>query len=370
MMMKIRQRRIILQKPRRLFLLILIFISVIIAGSVKLVEFPNEGRDYEKLDSYITEKMNKHLVPGLSMVIFDDQKTIYRKGFGVKNARTGEPVDVNTVFQAASFSKTLTAYAAMFLVEQEKLALDTPLNHYMKRPYLPDPEDANRITLRMILNHTSGLSNDSDGGDRKVYFTPGSQFLYSGAGFRYLQEVIVNVTRMPFERFMNQVIFKPLDMNSSSFLFSKKFQPLIATGHEAGVAFPIDKKEVNAAYSLLSTPGDMAKFIKEVIHPTLLKPETVAQMLQPMVKWQKNIYWGLGFGILKSLNEDFFWHWGNNYYYCSFLIVSKKSKQGVVIMTNGNTGMKLAERLAMKVVNSYFCKPGAGLNRETFDFIQ
>ncbi|HBF36776.1 MAG TPA: hypothetical protein DDW50_05595 [Firmicutes bacterium] len=364
------KRRMVLQKPWRLFCLVVIFLGALWLGTIKLVDFPEKRHDYSQLDSFIATKMKEHLVPGLSMVILDNRKILYRKGFGVKNSKTGEPIDVHTIFQAASFSKTLTAYAAMLLVEQGKLALDTPLNRYLKKPYLPDPDDANRITLRMILNHTSGLSNDSDGDDREVYFTPGSQFSYSGAGFRYLQEVIENVTHMPFESYMKQTIFVPLQMNSSTFVFQKKLLPLMASGHEAGIAFPIDKKDVNAAYSLLTTPTDMAKFIKEILNPTLLKSTTVAKMLQPTVKWQNQIYWGLGFGILKSSNEDFFWHWGNNYYYCSFLIVGKESKQGVIIMTNGNTGMRMAERVAMRVINTYFPEPDRGLQRDTFDFIQ
>jgi CubicO group peptidase (beta-lactamase class C family) len=257
----------------------------------------------------------------------------------------------------------------MILVERGKLSLDEPLNKYLKHQYLPDQTNANQITLRMVLNHTSGLSNDSDGNDRKVYFTPGGYFSYSGAGFRYLQQVIEDVTSLPFAEFMDQEIIKPLAMKSSSFAFKEKMLPLMANGHEAGKVFPITKKDVNAAYSLLTTPTDMAKFNMEICHPTLLKPETVAQMLNPTVKWQKDVYWGLGFGLLKSPADDFFWHWGSLYYYCHIMITDKDSKTGVIIMTNGNTGMRLAERLAIKIMNEYLLKPGKDLERKTFDFI-
>jgi CubicO group peptidase (beta-lactamase class C family) len=368
--MKTMQRRFVLRKPLRLLLSVPVFITLIFFCSVKLAIVEKPRQDYSGLDSFINAKMKEHRVPGLSMVILNDQRTVYHREYGVKSAETAEPVDADTIFQAASFSKTLTAYAAMILVEKGKLALDVPLSHYLKKPYLPDPDDANQITLRMILNHTSGLSNDSDGNDRQVYFNPGSQFSYSGAGFRYLQQVMEDVTGIPFAKFMKQTIFNPLAMDSSSFRFKEELLPLMASGHEAGVAFPISPKAVNAAYSLLTTPTDMANFMKEVLRPTLLKPETVAQMLQPTVKWRENIYWGLGFGILKSPNEDFLWHWGNNYYYCNLLIAGKESKQGIVIMTNGNTGMRLAERLAIKVINTYFPKPDHGLDPETFDFIQ
>jgi CubicO group peptidase (beta-lactamase class C family) len=366
------KKRIVLKSPLKLILISLFLIGLFCLQPALVVltdDNDDEDETYTALESYITAKMEKHQVPGLSMVIFKDQKIVYSKGFGVKNATTGEPVDEDTIFQAASFSKTLTAYAAMILVERGKLSLDEPLNQYLKHPYLPEQKYADQITLRMILTHTSGMSNDSDGNDRKVYFTPGGLFSYSGAGFRYLQQVIEDVTGLPFAEFMDREIIKPLAMESSSFAFKKKMLPLMACGHEAGKVLPIAKKDVNAAYSLLTTPTDMAKFNMEICHPTLLKPKTVAQMLNPTVKWQKDIYWGLGFGILKSPDADLFWHWGSLYYYCNMMITDKDSKTGVIIMTNGNTGMRLAERLAIKIMNEYLLEPGKDLDRNTFDFI-
>ena len=372
------KKRIILKSPLKLILISLILISLLCLKPALVVLTDddnnnninnNDNEAYTALESFITAKMKKHLVPGLSMVIFKDQEIVYSKGFGVKNATTGEPVDEDTIFEAASFSKTLTAYAAMILMERGKLSLDKPLNQYLKHPYLPEQKYADQITLRMVLNHTSGMSNDSDGKDRKVYFTPGGLFSYSGAGFRYLQQVIEDVTGLPFAKFMDREIIKPLAMKSSSFVFKKEMLPLMANGHEAGKAFPITRMDVNAAYSLLTTPTDMAKFNMEICHPTLLKPKTVAWMLKPTVKWQNDIYWGLGLGLLKSPAGDFFWHWGSLYYYCNMMITDKDAKTGVIIMTNGNTGMRMAERLAIKVINEYFLESSQKLDRKMFDFI-
>jgi Beta-lactamase class C and other penicillin binding proteins len=373
------KKRIILRNPVKLIVISLALLGLLCGIKPALLVINDDKDDndaaidtFNNLEPFITAKMKKHLVPGLSMVIFKDQKIIYSKGFGVKNASTGEPVNEDTIFEAASLSKTLTAYAAMILVERGKLSLDEPLNQYLKHPYLPEQKYADAITLRMILNHTSGLSNDSDGKDRKVYFTPGGYFSYSGAGFRYLQQVIEDVTGFPFTRFMDKEIIQPLEMKSSSFVLKDEMLPLMANGHEAGKAFPIKKMDVNAAYSLLTTPTDMAKFNIEICHPTLLKPATVAKMLSPTVKWQDDIYWGLGIGLLKFSQDEqneLYWHWGNLYYYCNMMIVDKDSKTGVVIMTNGNTGMRVAERLAIKIMNEYVLEPGKDIERNTFDFI-
>jgi CubicO group peptidase (beta-lactamase class C family) len=366
-------KKLVLSK-RFLYLYLISLLTLFLASALiiepTIVAVPiSNAVDYSVLEPYINAEMKRNNVPGLSVAIFNDNGIEYTQGFGVKNTNTGEPVDESTIFEAASFSKTLTAYAALILVEKGMLSLDEPLNKYLKEVYIPNRKYADLITLRTVLNHTSGLSNASDGDDRKVYFTPGSYFSYSGAGFRYLQEVIEDITGLPFEKFIEQTILKPLAMDSSSFVLKKAMAPLLANGHEAGISTPITKMDVNAAYSLLSTPTDMAKFNMEICHPTLLKPETINRMLSPMVKWQKNIYWGLGIGILQHSGEDFFWHWGNNYYYCSIMITGKDSKQGVVIMTNGNTGMKLAQRLAVKIINEYVLGDDKQIDVQTFDFL-
>jgi CubicO group peptidase (beta-lactamase class C family) len=357
--------------PKKSWKLILIGLLLCFTGfgPVSTAFMESDKVDAAELRSCIIAAMKQYQVPGLSVVIFRDQKILYRQGFGVKNTKTGAVVDENTVFQAASFSKTLTAYAAMILVERGKLALDEPLNRYLQRKYLPSQQAADQITLRMVLNHTSGLSNDSDGKDRRIYFTPGACFSYSGGGFRYLQQVIEAVTALPFAEFIDQEIIKPLGMKSSSFVLKEELFPLMAKGYKWGVPLPIAKREANAAYSLLTTPTDMAAFNMEICRPVLLKPETVAQMLRPAVKWQKNIYWGLGIGLLKSSTEDFFWHWGNNNYFYNMMITGKDSKTGVIIMTNSNTGMRPAERLAVQIINQYLNLQNDGLSLKTFDFI-
>lgn len=365
--MKYLKRRFVLKKPFRLIWVSLFLGSFCLTPALVSL-FAGVQTDYTIIDSYITAEMKQHRVPGLAMVIFKDQKTLYSKAYGVKSSTSGEPVDETTVFQGASLSKALTAYAALILVEKGKLSLDEPIHKYLKRPYLSSQRYADRITLRMILNHTSGLSNESDGKDRRVYFRPGSLYSYSGAGFRYLQQVIEDVTGTSFVEFMEREIIQPLGMQSSSFVFKDELAPLMANGHEAGKSFPIAKMKANAAYSLLTTPTDMVKFNQEICCPKLLRPETVAQMLTPGAKRSKDIYWGLGIGILNTAGEDFFWHWGNNYYYCSMMITGKDSKNGVVIMTNGNTGMWLAGRLAVKIINEYFLEPEKSLSKDIFDF--
>src|SRR6185369_13452840 len=128
------------------------------------------------LEKTIPQLMKKGDVPGLSIALIRNHRIVWSRGFGVKNAATKEPVDEGTVFEAASLSKPLFAYAVLQLVDQGKFDLDRPLSNYLPGPYLPD-ERVNLITARMVLDHTTGFQNEvTPGRPLKIYFTPGEKF--------------------------------------------------------------------------------------------------------------------------------------------------------------------------------------------------
>lgn len=331
--------------------------------------------DFTSLEQFITHEMEKRHIPGLSIAIFINNGLIHNKGFGVKDySHADQPsnaVDENTLFIAASISKPVTAYAALILVERGILSLDEPLTKYLKAKYLPNQEKAQKITLRMILNHTSGLSNDASGEDRKVYFTPGAYFSYSNAGFRYLQQVIEDVTGESFKDFINAEVLEPLNMKASGFSYQDYFEKDMALGHFSGKKIrkePLRKVKVNASYSLIATPADIVKFAMELCQPTLLKPETAALITNQAVKYLPQVHWGLGIGILIRPTGNFLWQWGNNVTYQSMMLVNPQSKSGVIIMTNSNNGLPLATELVIKTANELFGDPSA-LPRSAFDFL-
>src|SRR4030095_1153264 len=131
-----------------------------------------------------------------------DGKIIWNHAFGVKNASTREPVDDNTVFEAASLSKPVMAYAALKLVDAGKLDLDKPLAQYLEKPYLEGDDRLNLITARRVLTHTTGFPNwRQQGQPLKIVFPPGERFSYSGEGFVYLQKVIERLTGQAFDDF-------------------------------------------------------------------------------------------------------------------------------------------------------------------------
>jgi CubicO group peptidase (beta-lactamase class C family) len=185
----------------------------------------------DDLSTYIPAQMQAANVPGLSIALIREGEIIWVKGFGVTSSITERPAAGDTVFEAASISKAIAAYAAMRLVEQGVISLDEPVNQYLSQPWLPPSAYADQITLRQLLSHTSGLSNQVNPVNKSIIFPPGERFEYSGVGFLYLQEVMEQATGKPLEQIAQELVFSPLEMDSSSYVIPTKIMPRLAYGH-------------------------------------------------------------------------------------------------------------------------------------------
>ena len=108
-----------------------------------------------KVDQFIKAEMRRQRIPGLSLAVIRDGRTIVAKGYGLANVEHQIPVKPETVFQSGSIAKQFTATAVMILVEEGKLSLDDKITKYF-----PDaPETWKTITVRHLLNHTSGMGD-------------------------------------------------------------------------------------------------------------------------------------------------------------------------------------------------------------------
>jgi CubicO group peptidase (beta-lactamase class C family) len=136
------------------------------------------------LNTLIPELMRMGDVPGLSIAVIRDARVVWSKDFGVANASTKQPVSDTTVFEAASLSKPVFAYAVMRLVEKGKLDLDIPLDKYLPKPYVEDDPRAGRITARIVLSHTTGFPNWRGRDALKTHFTPGREVQLFRRGLR------------------------------------------------------------------------------------------------------------------------------------------------------------------------------------------
>src|SRR5580693_3747374 len=271
-----------------------------------------QGEIIARLERDIPQLLEKADVPGMSIALIRNGDLVWAGAFGVSNANTKKPVTSNTVFEAASLSKPVFAYAVLKLVDEGRLNLDTPLNKYLGNNYdVVNDKRIDLITARRVLSHTSGFPNWRDNDGTKtllIHFTPGEKFSYSGEGMVYLSRVVEKITGMRFEAFMQKYALQPLGMTASSYIWRNRYDSLKAYRHDvlgalSGRNQPNDGKEDtlhddgNAAASLQTTPGDYAKFIIAVLNGTGLKKAIWQQMLTPQARVNPKhppIAWGLG----------------------------------------------------------------------------
>jgi len=336
--------------------------------SVKSKMNAENGQSANNLEKLIPRLMKDADVPGLSLAIIRNGEVSRHRGFGVKNVETKEPVTDDTVFEAASLSKPVFAYAVLKMVEKGTIDLDTPLNKYFPAAYIENDERLSQITARRVLSHSTGFPNwRPNGKPLQIYFTPGERFSYSGEGFVYLQKVIEHLSGVPLDDFMKKTVFEPLGMTSSSFVWRQNYDSLKAYAHDSagGLAGRGKPSQANAAASLHTTALDYAKFVSAILQRKGIKEATVREMLRPQVKvdnacavcfersasgkFSSAIAWGLGWGLESTPIGNSFWHWGDNGNVKSYVVAFDKSKTGVVIFSNSANGLSIADEIAGNV---------------------
>ena len=327
----------------------------------------------EKLTPELMEELN---VPGVSISIISDKNIFYSKSFGIADVNTKVQVNEKTMFEACSMGKPVFAYLVLKLLEQDKLDLDKPLYDYLPENLICEDEAyPKQITARMILSHTSGLPNWRKGSEENdsplpIYFKPGTKFQYSGEGIYYLQRVVEHITNESLESFAKRTLFDKLELESTSFVWTEKYDQQIATGHNVDGNCNERKKYLhgNAAYTLYTTSDEYAKLIIEIIKPGnqndySLSNSMIKEMLTHQVRVDtrdlinrpgRNLglqgFRGLGWAIDSTISGDVIYHSGSNQtgFRC-YSQFSPKDGTGIVIMTNGENGSELWQKL-IKVI--------------------
>ena len=197
-----------------------------------------DGEMINALDIFIPQRMAELEVPGVSLAIVKDGKLVYAQAYGVADRKSGAPATPDTLFDAGALGMPVAAYGAMRLVEDKKLFLNAPLSRDLPAPWLAQEEDHKTVTLRQVLTHTSGLSDHLTERSHETEFAPGTGFAFSGVGFMYLQAAMEEVTGQPFDRYMRQAVFVPLDMNSSGYALPAVFADKVAHGH-VHLSYPV-----------------------------------------------------------------------------------------------------------------------------------
>lgn len=318
--------------------------------------------------SSLDSLFSKSLVSGVQLQYIDGNKI---QNYFYGNPRPDREAGINgqTIFQAASLSKTVLAYITLRLCDRKILSLDTPLSRYFNYPRIKADTAAARITARMVLHHVSGLPNwaanpSSDAwinSPLKTNFTPGSSWAYSGEGFMYLQFAIEQLTQQSLDTLARQEVFVPLQMTQSSFIWQESYDPVGAYGHNAQ-GQPTGRAgfaKASGAFSLYTTATDFSRFVQALMRGRGLTKKMHRQMLNNRVGVKRanapggesvsHIFWGLGLAIQENENGTAIWHWGNNGDFKCFFFAFPKQKKSLVYLTNSENGLKV-----MKEVLNHF----------------
>ena len=308
------------------------------------------------LEIQIPKLMQNALIPGISIAMIRDGELFWHKSFGVTHKYTKKPVTNETIFGAASLTKPLFAYVVLKMVERGEIDLDKPLTQYTDKPLISDSR-IKLVTARQVLSHTTGFPNWS--GDKPVWFNnnPGVKFAYSSEGFLYLQSVVEKITGQPLEAYLQQQILKPLEMNRSSLIWQPEYEIIASYGHNRqNQPKPMSKpKTAGAAGSLRTNASEYAQLLIAMIKPGTvdsnnLTEASLQEMLTPQIKLSNSLDWGLGWGLEKTNQGNFFWHWGDLVTFKSFTVASKDLQTGIVILTNSQNGLKICENIIDKAI--------------------
>jgi len=318
------------------------------------------------LKASIPVLMNKARIPGLQIALIREGRIIWEGAYGVTSSSGQKAVTTDTIFEAASLSKPLFAYAVMKMVDEKLIDLDTPLlgafpPEQVER-YLGHPLDAEgfrldwakKITARHVLSHSAGMPHGDRGEIYTIFFEPGTDWKYSAGGYQFLQLVVEKLKGQPLEEIIDAYVLEPLGMQHSSMVWREAYEKTMANGHFL-YSDPVDfrkRSEATAAASLYTTAGDYARFAIAVLNGTGLKPETAKEMFTSFIEMNDdgNLGWGLGFGTQVDGERTAFWQWGDYGIFRNYVIADPNQRSGVVYLTNSFNGLSVCSEVVTKSI--------------------
>lgn len=265
----------------------------------------------------LAARMKRYHVPGVQVAVLVSGRLAWTRGYGIADPKTHRPVTAQTLFDAGSVSKAVTALAVVKLADEGKFSLDAPLNSLLRSWKLPDNDFTLKtpVTVRHLLTHTAGtnvggfwgyLENEPkptlrqilDGQPPatnsaiRVEQEPGKSWRYSGGGYVILQQMLEDVTGKPFAQAMDEIVFRPLGMTHSTFV--QGLPPALRTD----VAVPTSRASYfsgrrlhphAAAAGLYTNAENLTRFVAAVYRSykgeagAFLSQNMARQMIEPTI---------------------------------------------------------------------------------------
>lgn len=317
----------------------------------------DKAKKIKQIEVEIENNMETHDIPGMAFALVDSNGIIYSKGFGTLDIREDtQHVDENTNFNLGSLSKVFTTIAIMQLQEKGFLRIEDPVADHLPWFKARDALMSNQITIKHLLNHSSGLPSrlnvhDVRSVDRRgiidqisdklrnvmLVAKPGETFEYTNMNTDLLQIIIEEVSDVPFTKYMNENIFKPLGMNRTGyFTFDNHHLSNTAKGHryQWGKIKPYEEKLVYATSSsagLSSNAADLAKFMMCLLNEGVTPKGALIRSNSIKEVFQANRY---GVGYNWYIYPQNMYMEGGLPGFTSTMVLSSDKSFGLVLLSN------------------------------------
>jgi len=329
---------------------------------------PNSA-SYAVIDAYVEGQMRRLRMPGVSLAIVEGDKTVHLRGFG--RARPGgETPSPHTPFPIGSLTKSFTALAVMQLVEAGKIELDAPVQRYLSWFRVADPEASAQMTVRHLLNQTSGLPAysgelvavdfDSSPGAAerhgrslatlRLTHPAGSAWEYSNSNYVLLGLIVEAAGGEPYADYVQRNIFTPLGMGHSYTSQARARQNGLAVGHQyrfmipcAAPSMPLPQAELSGG-GLISCAEDLARTMIALLNRgrygavQILSGAGVDELHREV--GQVHAFglslgqYGMGWFVGKIGKTKLVWHGGTLPDFAAHMALLPEQKKGVVLLFN------------------------------------
>lgn len=338
----------------------------------------------QKIDAFVREQMTANHIPGLSLAVVRDGKVVLAKGYGMANLELSAPVTEKTAFAIYSITKTFTGVATMMLVEEGKIALEDPISKHLAGL----PAALNRVTIRHLLTHTSGIKEfcavpskpcdvSSDFTQAEVIklvasypldFPSGERWEYGNTGYFLLGMLIEKVSGKSYEQFLRERIFAPLEMRDTRLENYTELIPNRANGYtwkNGGYrnALRVSPTLTFSPAGLVSTVLDLAKYDAALYTEKLLKKRTLDEMwTKAKLNNGETVENGLGFGLTPYQGRRRVGHSGGHTGFSTTMTRLVDEKVTVIVLTNSdnegylNPKSFLISDIANEIASYYFSK--------------
>lgn len=331
-------------------------------------QLPSPGQDISPeafariIDAEMTERVERYGITGVFMGVIHDGRPLWSKGYGYADPDHTQPITDRTVFNVGSVSKPLAVWGVLILVADSMVTLDDPIAPYLHRWQIPPSEfNAERITFRHLLQHTSGLSVYGFGGIEpwlppsnvvevlegktvssgpvRLIQEPGTQWRYSGGGYTVLQLLIEELTGLTYAEYMNQTMFAPLGMTHSGYN-PTAFATTSREFNYYGKAIRENQFVTHAAAGLYTSGADLERFLLANLNQntTVLPSSLIAASFSPTPVDSSH---AMSYSRAQLGGNLLIGHGGNNMGWNAQIYLVPKTGDGLYFLTNTTAGAQL-----------------------------